>query len=97
MLCAIYKSPKKDQTYLFVTKRDDFDAVPEPLMESFGIPELVMVIPLTANTKLAISDPKKVAQALQDKGFYLQLPPPQEDLLAELKQQHTQKQESLND
>ncbi|OWF92042.1 hypothetical protein B4916_05060 [Yersinia intermedia] len=24
MLCAIYRSPKRDQTYLYIEKKDDF-------------------------------------------------------------------------
>ncbi|GGD63813.1 YcgL domain-containing protein [Lacimicrobium alkaliphilum] len=93
MLCAIYKSNRKEQTYLFVGKRDDFSSVPEPLMQSFGQPQLAMIIELKAETKLAISNPQKVMEALQGQGYYLQLPPPQENLLAQYKQQ----QEPLND
>ncbi|ALS98150.1 YcgL domain-containing protein [Lacimicrobium alkaliphilum] len=89
MLCAIYKSSKKDQTYLFVAKRDDFSSVPEALMKSFGKPVLSMMIQLKADTRLAVSDPQKIMDALQGQGYYLQLPPPQEDLLAQFKQQQT--------
>jgi uncharacterized protein len=89
MLCAIYKSSKKDQTYLFIAKRDDFSSVPEPLMTSFGKPELSMMIQLKADTRLAVSDPQKIMAALQNQGYYLQLPPPQENLLAQFKQQQT--------
>lgn len=89
MLCAIYKSSKKDETYLFVPKRDDFSAVPDELMQHFGTPKLVMMMAIEPDTKLALSDAQKVRQALQDKGYFLQLPPPRENLLerhlAELK------------
>ncbi|GAB3023076.1 YcgL domain-containing protein [Bowmanella dokdonensis] len=81
MLCAIYKSPKKDETYLFVPNRDDFSAVPAPLMQSFGSPQLIMVIALGPETRLALSDAGKVRQAMEEKGYYLQLPPPKENLL----------------
>lgn len=91
MLCAIYRSSKKDQTYLFVAKRDDFSSVPEPLMKSFGKPVLSMMIPLKADSRLAVSDPQKVMAALREQGYYLQLPPPQENLLAQFKQQQTLK------
>lgn len=36
MICTIYRSSKRDQTYLYVEKRDDFSSVPEELMKSFG-------------------------------------------------------------
>jgi uncharacterized protein len=35
MLCVIYRSSKRDQTYLYVEKKDDFSRVPEELMKSF--------------------------------------------------------------
>jgi hypothetical protein len=81
MLCAIYKSSKKAQTYLFVKTRDDFSAVPNPLMKTFGTPILVTLINLATKEKLAMADLGKVKSNLDEQGFYLQLPPPQEDML----------------
>lgn len=81
MLCAIYKSPKKQETYLYLPKRDEFSAVPEVLMETFGKPQFVMLINLDENRSLALADAKKVRAEMTDKGFYLQLPPPQASLL----------------
>mgnify|MGYP003388475343 CR=1 FL=1 len=81
MLCAIYKSPKKAQMYLFVKTRDDFTSVPEALMATFGTPTLVTLINLATKEKLAFADLEKVKKELNEKGFYLQLPPPLEDLL----------------
>jgi len=83
MLTAIYKSSRKDQTYLYLVKRDDFSAVPEALRQMFGTPLLVTVLDLAQRDKLAGADIDKVRAELADKGFYLQLPPPQEDLLKE--------------
>jgi uncharacterized protein YcgL (UPF0745 family) len=85
MLCAIYKSPKKAQTYLFVKKRDDFSTVPDGLMTTFGTPTLVTLINLATKKKLGMADLGKVKKNLEEQGFYLQLPPPQEDLLKEHK------------
>lgn len=87
MLCVIYKSPKKAFTYLFVKSRNDFSEVPEALMQTFGTPTLVTVVNLATKEKLAMADLEKVKKNLIEKGFYLQLPPPQEDLLKEHKQQ----------
>lgn len=92
MLCTIYKSPKKEQTYLFVKQRDDFSAVPEALLQTFGKPVLVTILNLDRRTSLAYSDLSKVRTALEQQGYYLQLPPPVEDLLAQNKaflQQHS--------
>ncbi|AGP44804.1 YcgL domain-containing protein [Serratia plymuthica] len=81
MLCVIYRSPKRDQTYLYVEKKDDFSRVPEDLMKSFGSPQLAMVISLEGREKLASADIEKVKEALKEEGFYLQFPPPVENLL----------------
>jgi len=91
MLCVVYKSPKKEQTYLFVKQRDNFIDVPEALMKMFGTPSLVTVINLANKEKLALADISKVKDNLKEQGYYLQLPPPKEDLLAEHKAQQTQK------
>lgn len=83
MLCAVYKSPKKAQTFLYVEKRDDFSRVPEALLNTFGKPVLVTLVNLAQKDKLAFADIEKVKVELGNNGFYLQLPPPQEDLLKE--------------
>lgn len=85
MLCAIYKSAKKAQTYLFVKSRDDFSSVPESLMSIFGTPVLVTLTNLATKDKLAFSDLDKVKTNLVEEGYYLQLPPPTEDLLKQHK------------
>jgi uncharacterized protein YcgL (UPF0745 family) len=81
MLCVIYKSSKKEQTYLFVKQRDDFSDVPPPLMSTFGTPKLVTLINLATKEKLGMADIERVRENLNQQGYYLQLPPPQENLL----------------
>ncbi|GAA3889753.1 YcgL domain-containing protein [Gibbsiella dentisursi] len=81
MLCVIYRSPKRDQTYLYVEKKDDFSRVPEDLLKSFGTPQFSMMLNLAGREKLANADIDKVKTALQEEGFYLQFPPPVESLL----------------
>jgi uncharacterized protein YcgL (UPF0745 family) len=87
-LCTIYKSLKKTDSYLYVEKTDDFSKVPEALMKMFGRPQLVMTIDLDKREKLGIADLGKVKQELVDNGFYLQLPPPKENLLDEFRKQN---------
>lgn len=81
MLCAIYKSSIKLDTYLYIEKREDFSKVPEKLLQTFGKPQFVMLINLANRAKLAGADKAKVMAQLTECGFYLQLPPPQENLL----------------
>ena len=78
MFCVIYRSSKRDQTYLYVEKKDDFSRVPEELMKGFGQPQLAMILPLDGRKKLVNADIEKVKQALTEQGYYLQLPPPPE-------------------
>ncbi|WP_154927261.1 YcgL domain-containing protein [Klebsiella grimontii] len=81
MFCVIYRSTKREQTYLYVEKKDDFSRVPDELMYSFGTPKLAMILLLDGRKKLIHADLDKVKQALADQGYYLQLPPPSENLL----------------
>ncbi|MDN5681353.1 MAG: YcgL domain-containing protein [Ewingella sp.] len=81
MLCAIYRSTKRDQTYLYVEKKDDFSRVPEELLQGFGPPQFSMSINLGQREKLATADIEKVKQSLLEQGYYLQVPPPMESLL----------------
>ena len=81
MFCVIYRSSRREQTYLYVEKKDDFSRVPPELLQSFGTPIMTMLLPLDGRKKLALADLDKVKQALSEQGYYLQLPPPQENLL----------------
>ncbi|WP_298442183.1 YcgL domain-containing protein [uncultured Ferrimonas sp.] len=81
MICAVYKSSKKAETYLYVNNRDDFSQVPQPLMDLFGVPQFVTLLPIVKLTKLAGAELDKVKADLAEQGFYLQLPPPNENLL----------------
>ncbi|HEY0209664.1 YcgL domain-containing protein [Acerihabitans sp.] len=83
MFCVIYRSTKQDQTYLYIEKKDDFSRVPPDLMARFGKPVLSMLFPLNGSKKLVAADINKVKQSLTDQGFYLQLPPPVENLLVQ--------------
>lgn len=88
MLTAVYKSKKKADSFLFVEKRDDFTKVPEPLMAMFGQPKYVMLINLAKRAVLGTADLETVKAALTEKGYYLQIPPPQENLLSQLRKEN---------
>ena len=55
-------------------------------MTTFGSPILVTLINLATKDKLGFSDLEKVTSNLTKQGYYLQLPPPQENLLTEHKE-----------
>lgn len=70
--------------YLYVKERDNFSDVPVALLAQFGQPRLVMLLPLDGSKILANADLATVKQSLSRHGYYLQMPPPVENLL----QQH---------
>ncbi|MCL1073196.1 YcgL domain-containing protein [Shewanella dokdonensis] len=84
MICAVYKSSRKADTYLFIRQKDKFDDVPSALLEVFGPPQLVMLLPIEKRQHLGLADITKVKAELTQNGYYLQLPPPQVNLLKEL-------------
>ncbi|SQI41127.1 YcgL domain [Leminorella richardii] len=81
MQCVIYRSSKKDSTYLYIESLDDFSRVPDELLQAFGKPVLAMRLDLAKKEKLALANIERVKQALSEQGFYLQVPPPVESLL----------------
>lgn len=73
--CWIYKSPRKDEMYLYLAEEEGFDPVPEALMERFGRPVFVMELELHEDRTLAREDVKQVMNNLAEVGFHLQMPP----------------------
>ena len=82
IICDIYRSPVKDELYLYVPKIKGLSLVPEALLAMFGQPQFAFSLLLTPERKLGKEDVNKVLEALQVKGYFLQLPPPsQEDYM----------------
>lgn len=71
----IYKGSRKLETYIYLGKEDDFDAIPAELLKAMGSLEFVMTVDLDPGRTLARANPKAVLEAIDTKGFYLQLPP----------------------
>ena len=84
VLCDVYKSTKKYETYLYVSRKDGFARVPEVLLETFGKPVLAMTMIITEDKKLARTDGKNVLENIENRGFYLQMPPPKETYMLDL-------------
>lgn len=72
--CAIYRSSKKNNSYLYVENREDFSRVPTKLLEMLGKLDFVMQLDLHSGISLAQADTQKVIAMLQEKGYFLQLP-----------------------
>ena len=73
MLCHIYQSNLKLDTYLYLAVRDDFSAIPEELLRVFGAPEYSFSFQLKADRQLAKEDTAEVLANLKEKGYHLQL------------------------
>ncbi|MGV6807216.1 MAG: YcgL domain-containing protein [bacterium] len=87
-LCTIYKSPKKEQMYLYVDMKEDLSRVPEPLLDRFGTPQKVTSLALSDDRKLARANAEKVLKEIDEKGFYLQMPPTPEQYMQDLVQKN---------
>ncbi|KFI21630.1 YcgL domain-containing protein [Nitrosococcus oceani] len=71
--CAIYRSCKKNDSYLYVESQDDFSRVPGKLLEMLGKLEFVMRLELRPEISLAQANIREVMQMLREKGYFLQL------------------------
>jgi len=75
MKCFVYKSNKKADSYIYVNQKDNFEEIPEQLLQLFGEPEFTLEFDLTEDRKLALADARQVIQSLSEQGYYLQMPP----------------------
>lgn len=83
-LCTVFKSPKKDEMYLYTDRLEGLKRVPKELLELFGTPKEVMALPLSEDRDLGRADAQKVLDEIEEKGFYLQMPPAREDYILDL-------------
>ncbi len=75
MQAYVYKSHRKDDTYVYLAERDGFAVLPAPLAASLGKLDLVMEVALTEDRRLARADAALVRAELASRRFYLQVPP----------------------
>ena len=75
MRCAVYKSERKPDSYLYVTSKDEFTDVPDALMNMLGELQFIMNLDLASRDKLGYADIAEVTRLLGEQGFYLQMPP----------------------
>lgn len=83
LIVSIYRSAKKEGMYLYVPKGSDLAKLPESLLQHFGKCEHAMTLLLTPEKKLARAEVGKVIKAIEEAGYYLQLPP-----VADVSMQH---------
>lgn len=83
-IVQVFRSSKKDEMYIYVAKEDGLNVVPEELMTRFGTGISAMVLLLDKDKKLARTTGEKVLTAINEQGFYLQLPPAKDDSMLDL-------------
>lgn len=84
LITQVYRSTRKEGAYLYVEKGKDMDELPAELMTQLGKIESSMILLLTPDKKLARADAKKVISEIQEKGFYLQMPPAEEAYMKQI-------------
>jgi uncharacterized protein YcgL (UPF0745 family) len=75
MNCSVFRSNRKEYTYLYLKDGKVFEDLPTALQATFGPPEFVIDLELSPQRQLASEDVNQVMQNLYDNGFHLQLPP----------------------
>lgn len=73
--CFVYRSGKREDTYLYLPLGQDFADLPKALRQAFGEPVPVMKLDIEVDTRLAQADVARVLQAFEIDGYFLQLPP----------------------
>ncbi|MFV5491940.1 YcgL domain-containing protein [Acinetobacter sp. ASP199] len=84
MQVSIYKSSKKDEMYLYVTRPaeeneaetfDPLHVLGEAVRVAFGRATFVMHLELSETRKLARANVLHVMDSIETRGFFLQMPP----------------------
>ncbi len=75
MKVTVYKASKREYLYVYVPETRGLEKVPAALLAQFGEPIMVMTLDLKAGQKLARVCAEDVMAAVEDKGYYLQMPP----------------------
>ena len=80
----IYKGTRRAETYLYVPGEDDFQRVPQDLLDALGTLELVMELELGGGRRLARVDGEEVMKSVAGRGYFLQLAPSEQERGARL-------------
>jgi len=72
--CAVYKSSKKDETYVFIPTGTPLSDLPDELIKVLGQAEMVMTLNLTPEKQMARGTAAEVIESINKQGFHLQLP-----------------------
>ena len=71
----VYKGKRYPDAYLFVATDEDLSRVPDKLLQRMGNLSVALEMELTGSQSLARVSADIVISAIDQRGFYLQLPP----------------------
>jgi len=83
-ICSIYRSPKRNEMYLYVLKSDVLKRVPPELLVAFGKPAHAFDLVLSPERALSREDINVVLENLDSQGYHLQMPPAEDDYIEHL-------------
>ncbi|MDR9436827.1 MAG: YcgL domain-containing protein, partial [Thiohalophilus sp.] len=75
MNCYVYRSRRKPGLYVYLPGEDDWSTVPENILNLLGETEQFLELSLTPERRLARCTGAEVIAAIEEQGFYLQMPP----------------------
>lgn len=81
---SAFRSPKKEELYLFIPKEAGLESLPGELLVMFGEPEHVIDFDLTADKKMPRVDSAELYKALETKGYYMQMPPNEVEKISDM-------------
>jgi uncharacterized protein len=75
MLCIVFRSERRPDTYVYVADPAALGKLPEALRSGLGKLAEVLRFELTAQRKLAREDARRVLDNIHSIGFHVQFPP----------------------
>jgi uncharacterized protein len=75
MLCIVYKSSRRPDTYVYVAEPEALGKLPEALRQGLGALDEVLRFELSPARKLAREDASLVCANINNIGFHVQFPP----------------------
>lgn len=83
-IVEVYRSVRKDGAYLYIEKGYAMDKLPADMRKLLGTLNLALTMILTQEKKLAQVSALRVIEAIDDTGFYLQMPPQSESYMNQI-------------
>lgn len=88
-ICKVYRSKKKEGAYLIVDAKKDLAELPEALLSQFGVAEQAMMMTIEPDKKMARTSGDEVLKAIEDQGFYFQMPPLADREMSEISEKNS--------